>query len=57
MRKGLFFKSDEEIDWITSVEMIVNLSDETPVQQNHNSVLRPLYPEIKAYIEGLLNCS
>ena len=50
-----FSKSDEEIGCITSVEMKINLSDETPVQQNYNSVPRPLYPEIKAYIEDLLN--
>ena len=48
-----FSKSDEEIGCITSVEMKINLSDETPVQQNYNSVPRPLYPEIKAYIEDL----
>ena len=50
-----FSKSDEEIGCITSVEMNINLSDETPVQQNYNSVPRSLYPEIKAYIEDLLN--
>ena len=50
-----FSKSDEEIGCITAVEMKINLSDETPVQQNYNSVPRPLYPEIKAYIEDLLN--
>ena len=61
MRKMLYeerdssSKSDEEIGCITSVEMKINLSDETSVQQNYNSVLRPLYPEIKAYIEDLLN--
>ena len=50
-----FSNSDEEIGCITSAEMKINLSDETPVQQNYNSVPRPLYPEIKAYIEDLLN--
>ena len=53
--KDSFSKSDEEIGCITSVEMKINLSDETPVQQIYNSVPRPLYPEIKAYIEDLLN--
>ena len=53
--RDLFSKSDGEIDCITSVEMKINLSDETPVQQNYNSVPRPLCPEIKAYIEDLLN--
>ena len=35
--------------------MKINLSDETPVQKNYNSIPRPLCPEIKAYIEDLLN--
>ena len=50
-----FSKSHEEIGCITSVETNINLFDETPVQQNYNSVPRPLYPEIKAYTEDLLN--
>ena len=33
-----FSKSDGEIGCITSVQMKINLSDETPVQQNYNSV-------------------
>ena len=53
--RGSFSKSDEEIGCITSVEMKINLSDETPVQQNYNSVPLPFYPEIQAYIEDLLN--
>ena len=36
-----FSKSDEEISCISSVEMKISLSDETPVQQNYNSVPRP----------------
>ena len=33
-----FSESDEEIGRITSVKLKINLSDETPVQQNCNSV-------------------
>ena len=40
---------------LTSVEMKINLSDETLVQQNYNSDPRSLYPEIKTYIKDLLN--
>ena len=54
--RNSFSKSDEEIGCIASVEMKINLSAETPVQQNYNFVPRPLYPEIKGYIEDLLNC-
>ena len=45
-----FSKSDEEIGCITSVEMKINLSDETSVQHDYNSLPRAHYPEIKDYI-------
>jgi hypothetical protein len=31
------------------------LNDETPVQKNYTAVPRPLYPEVKSYVEDLLN--
>lgn len=33
----------------------INLTDKVPVQKNYVAVPRPLYPEVKAYIEDLLN--
>ena len=35
--------------------MDIKLKDRTPVQKNYVAVPRPLYPEVKAYIEDLLN--
>lgn len=35
--------------------MEINLSDHRPVQKKYTSVPRPLYPEVKQYIEDLLN--
>ena len=35
--------------------MNINLTDNIPVQKNYVAVPRPLYPEVKAYIEDLLN--
>ena len=37
------------------VEMKIQLTNQTSVQQRYNSVHRPLYPEVTAYIEDLLN--
>jgi hypothetical protein len=31
------------------------MKDQTPVQETYNSIPRPLYPEVKQYIEDLLN--
>jgi len=35
--------------------MEVNLKDHQPFQKKYTSVPRPLYPEVKQYIENLLN--
>ena len=35
--------------------MNIKLTDNEPVQKNYLSIPRPLYPEVKAYIEDLLN--
>ena len=35
--------------------MEINLADRQPVQKNYASIPRPLYPEVKHYLEDLLN--
>ena len=49
------FTEGDEIGCMKEVEMKIQLTDQTPVQRRYNSVPRPLYPEVKAYIEDLLN--
>ena len=49
-----FAESDEEIGNITD-PMRITLTDKNPTQKRYNSVPKPLCPEIKAYIEDLLN--
>ena len=49
-----FAESGEEIGHITD-PMQITLTDENPIKKRYNKVPKPLYPEIKAYIEGLLN--
>ena len=39
----------------SNVGCIRDLEDQTPVQKNYVAVPKPLYPEVKAYIEDLLN--
>ena len=39
----------------SNVRCIRDLEDQTPVQKNYVAVPKPLYPEVKAYIENLLN--
>ena len=49
------FTEGDEIGCMKEVEMKIQLTDQTPVQRRYNSVPCPLYPEVKAYIEDLLN--
>ena len=50
-----FSSSEEGIGCIPDLEMEINLKDSQPVQKKYTSIPRPLYPEVKQYIEDLLN--
>ena len=50
-----FSRDDNDIGCSEELNMKVNLTDTTPVQKNYNSIPKPLYPEVKQYIEDLLN--
>ena len=50
-----FARNDEDIGCINNLELGINLTTYEPVQKNYVSVPRPLYPEVKQYIEDLLN--
>ena len=50
-----FAQNDEDIGSIPDLQMNIQLNETTPVQKNYVAVPRPLYPEVKAYTEDLLN--
>ena len=50
-----FARDDNDIGMIQDLKLEINLEDKTPVQKNFIAVPRPLYPEVKTYIEDLLN--
>ena len=50
-----FAKNDDDIGCIEDLQMDIDLSDSTPVQRNYVSIPRPLYQEVKHYIEDLFN--
>ena len=47
------FKGD--IGNVPEVQMEIPLNDLQPVQKRYNTIHRPLYPEVKTYIQDLLN--
>ena len=50
-----FAKDDNVVGCIRDLELDIDLEHWTPVQKNYVAVPKPLYPEVKAYIEDLLN--
>jgi transposase InsO family protein len=50
-----FAMDDEDVGCIEGLQMNIHLTDDQPIQKNYLSIRRPLYPEVKAYIEDLLN--
>ena len=50
-----FSRNDDDIGIVPDLQLNINLTDNIPVQKNYVAVPRPLYPEVKAYIEDLLN--
>lgn len=50
-----FAKDDDDIGCIPELQMDVTLQNNELVQKNYISIPRPLYAEVKSYIEDLLN--
>ena len=50
-----FAKRDSDIGCATDLQLEINLTDTQPVQKKDTSIPRPLFPEVKQYIEYLLN--
>ena len=50
-----FSQDDDDMGRIEGLQLNLELSDTTPVQKSYSSIPRPLYAEIKHYIEDLLN--
>ena len=54
--QDFFAKDDSDLGSVQDLQMNISLKDKMPVQKNYVAVPRPLYPEVKSYIEDLLNC-
>ncbi len=49
-----FAHDDDDIGCIPSLQMAITLKDDIPVQRTYTSVPKPLYQEVKEYIQDLL---
>lgn len=51
---GAFARDDGDIGNIPSLQMTINLKDDIPVQRTYTAIPKPLYKEVKEYIQDLL---
>lgn len=52
---GTFAKDDDDIGETKRLKLKINLKDQTPIHKTYNSIPKPLYKEVKEYIEELLS--
>ena len=50
-----FSKDDDDVGCAEGLQLKINLSDNRPLQKNYTSIPKPLYSEVKQYVEDLLN--
>lgn len=51
----VFAKNDSDIGCIPNLQLKIALKDETPVQKSYNAIPKPLYREVKEYVQNLLD--
>lgn len=50
-----FSKTDDDVGRAEELQEDINLTDLVPVQRKYTAIPRPLYAEVKQYVEDLLN--
>lgn len=50
-----FSKTDDDVGGAEELQVDINLTDSVPVQRKYIAIPRPLYVEVKQYVEDLLN--
>lgn len=53
-QSDVFARDDADIGCMPDLQLRINLTDETPVQKSYNSIPKPLYQEVKDYVQNLL---
>uniref|UniRef100_A0A3B3SU43 Gypsy retrotransposon integrase-like protein 1 n=1 Tax=Paramormyrops kingsleyae TaxID=1676925 RepID=A0A3B3SU43_9TELE len=51
----VFAQEEGDIGCIPDLQLKISLSDNTPVQRCYNAIPKPLYKEVKDYVQNLLN--
>ena len=54
-QQDAFARDNSDVGSVPDLQLKINVKDASPVQKNYVAVSRPVYPEVKSYIENLLN--
>lgn len=54
-QSDVFAREEGDIGCIPGLQLKINTTDNTPVQKSYNSIPRPLYKEVKEYVQNLLS--
>lgn len=54
-QSDVFAREGGDIGCILGLQLRINTTDNIPVQRSYNSIPRPLYKEVKDYVQNLLN--
>ena len=52
---GAFARNDDDVSCVENLELEIQLKDNEPVQKDYISIPKPLYGEVKEYLEDLIN--
>ena len=52
---GAFARNDDDVGCVENLELDIRLKEDQPVQKNYISIPKPLYGEVKEYLEDLIN--
>ncbi|PFX27046.1 Transposon Ty3-G Gag-Pol polyprotein [Stylophora pistillata] len=52
---GAFARNDDDVGCVENLVLDIQLKDNEPVQKNYISIPKPLYGEVKEYLEDLIN--
>ena len=50
----VFSRDDGDIGCVPSLKLKIHLKDDVPVQKSYNAIPKPLYSEVKEYVQNLL---
>ena len=51
---GAFARNGDDVGCVENLELEIQLKDHEPVHKNYISIPKPLYGEVKEYLEGLI---